>query len=492
MNIFKAIRNGDLGRVQELIKEWADVNAISPDGDSPLYLATESGNLEIIQELKKYGAYVYAKNLYGWTTLQLAAQSGDLEMAKELLKNGANVNAKNIYGQTPLDLAAQCGHLEMVKELIKEEADVRTEDHELSTPLHKAAHHGYLEIVQELKKSGAKLNSKDAKGSTPLCVAIESGHLKVVQEFLKNAANYYTEGYSPLTSGVAKYARKLKIIKALIAAKFDVNAKNFRKETALHHAAQSGYIKIVQELVKSGAELNVKDVKGNTPLHLAILRANKFKAAEELIKAGADVNAKNYNGDTLLHLAVEKKRDAIAILLVEYGADINIENDKGQTPMTISKGRGAELNLKKLSDHRKENIEVKRLTEFVEENRTNEKLNIEPIKTLLRHLYKKPYIEKNSPIVRVPSVVSMPGQEDSNHSKNSEILNKEPQATIHEPDTMATGVARSTSPDTSPYNMQNLSVIGGKAQNTNRNVYVSEERKQAAKKRKITGIGHKI
>ncbi len=80
-------------------------------------------------------------------------------------------------------------------------------------------------------------------------------------------------------------------VKKHIAAGADVNAKNKRGITPLHHAAIKGREGIVKLLINGNADINAKTAKRTTPLHYAAGSGHK-EVVELLIAEGADVNAK--------------------------------------------------------------------------------------------------------------------------------------------------------------------------------------------------------
>lgn len=81
--LFAAVREGDVGKLRELIAAGCDVNAHLDDMDSA-----------------------------GWTALMSATWRGRLQCCDVLLDAGANVNAINSDGMTALDLADSLGRTE--------------------------------------------------------------------------------------------------------------------------------------------------------------------------------------------------------------------------------------------------------------------------------------------------------------------------------------------------------------------------------------------
>ena len=92
----KAISNGDISQVGNLLDNWADVNAV---------------------------------NINKWTPIHYASLKGDEAIATLLLENGADVNALNISKWTPLRLACVAGHDAVVQLLLDNGADMNVVDH---------------------------------------------------------------------------------------------------------------------------------------------------------------------------------------------------------------------------------------------------------------------------------------------------------------------------------------------------------------------------
>jgi len=105
-----AVEKGDITKVQELIKNGADVNAKDKwPGHTALHYAVMNWNqrkikifLDIARFLIKNNANIDATGLQGETPLMLAVERLNYEMVKLLLAKGANVNTKDNKGRTAL------------------------------------------------------------------------------------------------------------------------------------------------------------------------------------------------------------------------------------------------------------------------------------------------------------------------------------------------------------------------------------------------------
>ena len=176
-----------------------------------------------------------------------------------------------------------------------------------------------------------------------------------------------------------------KVVKKLIDARIDVNAKDISDQTALMHAAENQHESVIEKLIEAGADVNAKDRYGDTALMYTAKNLDE-SVIKKLIEAGADVNARNNWGRTVLMMAVgsgaremgmfdflpvgenmpvgteivnkrgeealKAARDHYGLIcmenqerIVEYllknGADIFATNDYGETAFDIANARGS-------------------------------------------------------------------------------------------------------------------------------------------------------
>ncbi|KAL8425483.1 hypothetical protein Efla_002604 [Eimeria flavescens] len=96
-------------------------------------------------------------------------------------------------------------------------------------------------------------------------------------------------------------------IKAALAADSSlVNGTGEGRMTALHFAADRGFVDIVKLLIASGANLNHADDSGETPLHVAIA-ADQDEIIAILVDAGADLSIRNNEGLSCAELLEQNK-----------------------------------------------------------------------------------------------------------------------------------------------------------------------------------------
>ena len=140
-----------------------------------------------------------------------------------------------------------------------------------------------------------------------------------------------------VTKAIAGEGRKMAVVKRLLEAGADVNAKGNNGQTALMLASWEGK-ELASELLKAGADVNAKDNDGQTALMLASWEGKEL--ASELLKAGADVNAKANDSWTALMLASRVGRTEVVDMLLKTGADVNAKANDGQTALIWATARG--------------------------------------------------------------------------------------------------------------------------------------------------------
>jgi len=183
--IHDAAKNGDLAKVQALLKSNPDLVSSKDDrGMTPLHWAASEGRKDVAEFLLTNKADVNAKNNNGQTPLADAAFSGKRDVAELLLVNNADVNAKDNYGWTPLHAAADNGHKDVAELLLANKAGVNAKNDIGWTPLHYAAQGGHKDVVGLLVANHADVNVKNNDGQTALYWAV-SQHHNDVADFLR-------------------------------------------------------------------------------------------------------------------------------------------------------------------------------------------------------------------------------------------------------------------------------------------------------------------
>jgi len=353
MEIFEACTKGNLTAVEAHIAGGTDLNQKGPDQNTPLIVAITCGRVDVAKALINGGAKLDLKNKDGTTALISAAFLGQPETVKLLLEKGADINAKNNTGSTALASAQSPweltkGILDFLSAVVYGPAGVTIDYEKIRA--------GQPVCAQILRNAGG--NATAPAGAGTLIDAVYNEDLAAVKKLITEGANVNMrkadDGSTPLH--VAVFVCNIEIVKALIAAKADVNAKNNKGETPLFlttmpmEALKPIYdffgtltqkrfdlVRIAKDRVEVAKILSVG---GNAPGAAALADAvfnEDLAAVKKLIAAGADVNAaKPDDGSTPLHWAVFVCNIAIVEALIAAKADVNAKNKKGEAPLVAA------------------------------------------------------------------------------------------------------------------------------------------------------------
>lgn len=109
---------GNFEKVEQLVEDGADIEAIEKYGRTPLHFASDEGHEKIVELLTEKGADLNKKNGDdGWTPLHWACKKGRLNVVQVLVNKGAERKIKDGNGKIPLDIAREQGFEEVVKVL---------------------------------------------------------------------------------------------------------------------------------------------------------------------------------------------------------------------------------------------------------------------------------------------------------------------------------------------------------------------------------------
>ena len=273
-----AAKEAEWDRLQSLIEDGVNPNAVYGDGTSALHWAGYHDNPEAVRGLIESGADVNAATDLGVTPLWLAAENGSSELANLLLRSGANPNIALLSGETIVMTAAQSGNGEVVRALLAAGADPNAAVTREQTALMWAANRGHHEAVAALIEYGADVHARSLVREQFVKSEKEQDSHPVYMYWVEEGGN-----------------------------------------TALMFAARAGDLRSAQLLVAAGSEVNQGNAFGTTPLIMAVHGGNPA-ILEMLLEAGADVNG-NTPGHTALHAAVLRGNLAAVDVLLAHGAD---------------------------------------------------------------------------------------------------------------------------------------------------------------------------
>jgi len=182
-------------------------------------------------------------SLGGCNELISAAENGKLNRVRALLKRGDDVNARAKSGHTALMLAAVAGHLEVVKALLNAGADANVRGYSFHSGEYLTlmsamdrCNKDWLKILDAMIAAGAEVNPKEGFSRSPLMYAITRYDPVLVKTLIERGADVNLKnelGTTPLMTAVMSRGSTLEIVKLLLAAGADPEARNNDGQTAL-------------------------------------------------------------------------------------------------------------------------------------------------------------------------------------------------------------------------------------------------------------------
>ncbi len=155
--------------------------------------------------------------------------------------------------------------------------------------------------------------------------AIKDNDLQLVKHLIQNGQDVNSQLYTDRIS--IWYAETLEMVKILIEAGANINAKENYFDTHPIHSEQN--LEILNYYLEQGVDPDIRDSLNRSPLDWC----NTVERAELLLKAGADI--KKTARDTLLHSRSVLKNYKLTKFYLEYGLNINARDNDGKTSLDI-------------------------------------------------------------------------------------------------------------------------------------------------------------
>ncbi|XP_058449295.1 ankyrin-1-like, partial [Malaya genurostris] len=365
-----AIEHGNMGSIEYLCDNGANVKNAAKDDSTPLHYAAKEKRLDVIKYLVSKGANVNISDKGGMTVLDYAwkrsstiravsFQKNELGTIKYLItecnanfgvrapiniatarkivhKTQDNVNIAEKNSETLLHIAVKSDELLSVRFLLKQGADVNARNNDGRTPLHLALESRFTDIARLLLQYGAMYDARDRNGKTPLDLfgnVLEFDYLFNVIDSLLNSKNLMQDLKNKLLKdkqhGGEWDSHAFDSGNPMI---FIINARNAQGKTLLHVGADQNdfeaikclfefnqdYLKIRDQLSHAkdyhSMDLTAKDSRGDTPLHRAALHGNR-EIVDLLLREGADFSVKNNEGYSPENLARNNNHNDVVELL---------------------------------------------------------------------------------------------------------------------------------------------------------------------------------
>jgi len=382
----RAVRQGDLQKLEKFLSKGGDPNAVDKDGNGLIHVAVqygqsdsletlliaganpdllnragnpaiilsvESNSLKMIDILLKYRADTSITGSGGRSTLMVAAANGNVKLMELLVSKGVDIEAVDNSGLSALFYSISSNNQEGLLFLINSGADAGRIDNMDRSPLHLLTQNGQKSFISLLVQAGADPSRQQSStGETPLHIASGVGAWELVSEYLKY--NDVLEQVDQLSTGLGTplfYALKpelssqaaIKTMRILLDAEADPNLVSVDGVVPIVHAVEKLDAPRVELLVKYGSKLNFRSADRKTLLHLAAARANP-ELVSVLLTAGLDPDLTDLQGNTALLVTVMESDIESTELLLTSGADTDIINKDGETSLKLSLERDADIN----------------------------------------------------------------------------------------------------------------------------------------------------
>ncbi len=240
------------------------------DKDFNLILAADTGDIKAALFLLNHGASINAVTPEGVTPLMYAAQRGNLEMVKLLLLNGADINLTNYNGESALIGAAVADQEDVCNYLIQQGAVIDSSDNKGTTPLMHAAAGNFYYLADMLLYYGAKIDQVDHEGNSAMMIAAYQNSIDVASLLHKHQFNVNLpdrHGNTPLMA--AAQQGFLQMTDSLVLWGAQVNARNENEYSALALAIRNNQLQTAETLIRAGADVNSRIRTGLRPIDLA-------------------------------------------------------------------------------------------------------------------------------------------------------------------------------------------------------------------------------
>ncbi|RLL95951.1 hypothetical protein CFD26_106060 [Aspergillus turcosus] len=344
-----AAENGSEHKVRSLLKKNASDFATASDFakitgcDRPLTYAAKNHHLQVVLLLLQQTKGVDLADDSLRSAVTYAVAFGDAQFLK-LIREQGNLDQTDMFGDTALHRAARRGHLAVVRWLLNQSVSIDAAGNAYRrTPLMLAVYSRNEAVVEQLLQHGARLDARDVDHATVLHLAFmgETEGMVASEPPHGTEPSLETLDSDPILKADLKCGLPVlsNIVKMLLEAGADLEAKNVWEQTPLTRAAIYGSTSAVRLLLEKGANVETRDKSGFVPLLLAAWEGHTAVVCL-LLEHGARIDSASADGDTALILAADNGHHETILSLLARSVEINRVNHAHETALSCAAAKG--------------------------------------------------------------------------------------------------------------------------------------------------------
>jgi ankyrin repeat protein len=272
-------------------------------------------------------------------TMTLAAKGGQENVVEYLMSRTQNDPSAAIDAESAAIVAILAGFDSMAQLVLTQNRNVNLDQerdgHTILAAVAREGNETMLKIL--LEHSNVDVNLGNRWNETPLIEAARNGHDAVVQLLIAHRGiDLDTQDAKETLSALAWAVRNEheSVVKLLLLAGANPNTQDYRKQTPLSMAAESGLEGVVGLLLRCGAEVGSTEYYGQTPLSFAAKNGHAAVVARLLAAGASPTNRDSVYWKTPLLWAAEWcHTDVVHLLLETEEVDCNESDKQGQTAL---------------------------------------------------------------------------------------------------------------------------------------------------------------
>ena len=352
----------DIGKMQLLLKEGADINAKNSDGNTLVHQAVLNYDTTLLEILKYLDAdFSIANNL-----LQTPRQLAEKQQSENKYSwRDESINALVTFLKNPVlsaNFYTRFGTFSEMKRTVNLKR-LNTPDKQGFTVLYYAiwSNVEYAEKISYLIANKANVNfnfgnlldvtfeksdisllktilskTDSIIPAPPLIYAIRLGNFDVVKILIEKGADIDGKDYFRKPLFITLEQDNFEMFKYLIDNNADPNVMDYDEESLIEYVLGKDDERYFNYLLTGNLVTNVRTKDSVSLLQLAC-GANNFEGVKLILSKNPDINEKDLYGKTPLHYFCDNKTDTLDInllqLLLSSGADVNAADNDGNTPL---------------------------------------------------------------------------------------------------------------------------------------------------------------